>query len=366
MTTNPNLCKVARSRWARALASLLALVAIAAAFASQSEIRSLRTPSGSDPRPGPALAAKEAVVVEVLYTEEELRVEHTVMKKQAEEVLRFLYDDDLIWSITAAHVRIGASFVIDEDHAALLAPGTDLDGNGFPDFLVETSTGGRLGGYEYTWLEWHADVLVVRDHLVTGAAAFHTARDITGDGVPKLWIRDTQFLYWRASRAESVAKDVIIAFDDDGFHVARDLMAQPAPSEDELAQIAAELRVEIARMVADDDMREQQKLAAALRYRHTVYGLTTAKDEDGLISFATRSPHPARRDALDDDTFFDETFDTSCGTIHLPPPRLWDMMLDLVYAGHEDLADQFLDQAWPPNVDGKVEFRQDFWETLVS
>ena len=116
-----------------------------------------------------------------------------------------------------------------------------------------------MGGYEYTWLEWHENVLVVRDHVATGAGAFHTARDITGDDRPELWVRDTRFLYWRASRAESIAKDVIVALDDDGFRVAYELMAKPPPPENELDQIAADLSAEMLRPVADDNAVEEHR-----------------------------------------------------------------------------------------------------------
>ena len=87
-----------------------------------------------------------------------------------------------------------------------------------------------------------------------------------------------------------------------------------------------------------------------------------AKDEDRLISFDSSNPHPAHDTAFDDDTLLDETFHTM---IHLPPPRLWDVMLDLVYTGHAERADRFLDQAWPPEAAGREEFRNDFWRTLI-
>lgn len=278
------------------------------------------------------------------------------------EVLQFLFDGEVIWSVIAPHARIGASFIMDDDQAALLTPGADLDGNGFPDFLVETSNGGRMGGYEYIWIEWRDPVLAVRDHLATGAAAFHTARDITGDDYPELWIRDTQFLYWRTSRASSIAKDVILLLTDEGFRVAYDLMAKPAPPEAELAQVAAELKAEMTRMMSDDELMEKnRKLAEGLGYRNTVNTLALAKDENGLIDLTSSTPHPASGAATGNHSSLDENYDT---TIQFPPPRLWDVMLELIYTGHEDRVNQFLDQAWPSHAGGKEEFLQDFWETL--
>ena len=47
-----------------------------------------------------------------------------------------------------------------------------------------------------------------------------------------------------------------------------------------------------------------------------------------------------------------------------PPPDLWGYAVDLVYAGHPDLAWRFLDLAWPTRVPGKDEFVRDLKDRL--
>lgn len=43
---------------------------------------------------------------------------------------------------------------------------------------------------------------------------------------------------------------------------------------------------------------------------------------------------------------------------------LWSYMLDLIYTGHFDKAMEFLDKAWPPNVEGKDNYKKDFLNML--
>ena len=45
-----------------------------------------------------------------------------------------------------------------------------------------------------------------------------------------------------------------------------------------------------------------------------------------------------------------------------PPPKLWEVMLDLIYAGNYPLARPFLDRAWNDAVPGKEEF----WDELIK
>ena len=47
-----------------------------------------------------------------------------------------------------------------------------------------------------------------------------------------------------------------------------------------------------------------------------------------------------------------------------PPPDLWEYAVDLVYAGHADLAWRFLDLAWPRRIPGREAFVTDLKERL--
>ncbi len=49
-----------------------------------------------------------------------------------------------------------------------------------------------------------------------------------------------------------------------------------------------------------------------------------------------------------------------------PPTKLWDIMLKWIYSGNDDAAGALLDQAWPPDLPGKEEFRGAFKEQLAK
>ena len=44
----------------------------------------------------------------------------------------------------------------------------------------------------------------------------------------------------------------------------------------------------------------------------------------------------------------------------------WSEMLDLIYTGHEPLAWQYFDMAWPAKKPGKEKFKADFKEALAE
>jgi hypothetical protein len=49
----------------------------------------------------------------------------------------------------------------------------------------------------------------------------------------------------------------------------------------------------------------------------------------------------------------------------MPPSTLWRQMLDLIYTGHESLAWEFFDSAWPEDLPGKDKFLADFKRELA-
>lgn len=50
----------------------------------------------------------------------------------------------------------------------------------------------------------------------------------------------------------------------------------------------------------------------------------------------------------------------------LPPPLLWEKMLDLIYQGHPHLAERILLEAWPESKPGRSDFRASFYATLAT
>ncbi len=115
----------------------------------------------------------------------------------------------------------------------------------------------------------------------------------------QIQIYDWTFANWHADFADSPAPKVILRYRDGSYRIARDLMRTLAVDTKALAAKAGEVK-------------------AGARELHGAW------------------PHAE------------------------VPPALWGTMLDLIYAGHQDAAWQFLDTAWPPQVGGKARFKRDF------
>ena len=47
-----------------------------------------------------------------------------------------------------------------------------------------------------------------------------------------------------------------------------------------------------------------------------------------------------------------------------PDPRMWEMMLELAYGGHEDLCWRLLEESWPVKAEGKDDFIREFKDIL--
>jgi len=117
-------------------------------------------------------------------------------------------------------------------------------------------------------------------------------------------LRDSSFKYFLACGACYRPPDVILRYQDGAYRIAADLMRKPAPSREDLESNAVQ--------VLDD---------------------ASWRGETGLEK-------------------------------NLVPESLWSTMLELLYTGHPDLAWQFFEMAWPPDISGKDEFLSEFHASL--
>lgn len=141
--------------------------------------------------------------------------------------------------------------------------------------------------------------------------------DLDGDGQFEVRVKDWSFAYWRTAFATSPAPWVVLQFDGESFRLAPEHMRRAAPAPGELAALADEVR-------------------------HDAFWEHYARERGALLG---------------------------------PPPKLWAVMLDLIYGGHWDLAFGFLDLAWPAGVPSKEAFttaflarlqRSRYWPEIVS
>lgn len=115
---------------------------------------------------------------------------------------------------------------------------------------------------------------------------------------------------------------------------------------------AAEVKVQDWRFAYWRDYAFVETAAPEVIYRHTPDGYRPACD-------LMREPAPSQR------VLENHARELSAGwTSGDPPSEVYSYVLDLVYAGHADLAWRFFDLAWPPGNPGKDEYRNDLRNQL--
>ena len=210
--------------------------------------------------------------------------------------------------------RKGEKFFIgtmykDDPDAPLIKMGMDITGAGQPDLVISE----WLGGANCCLLFHIFELGPTFKKLGTIDAEFgdsgphflHPDKDSKTTGLA-IQIHDWTFANWNTDFADSPAPKVVLRYSDDAYRVAPDLMRAPVPDASDLATLAAQVK----------------------SYAPSAKG--------------GEWPHAQ------------------------VSPQLWATMLDLIYSGHESEAWKFLDDAWPPKVQGKDAFAHDFRAQLAK
>jgi hypothetical protein len=203
---------------------------------------------------------------------------------------------------------IGTMYKDDAD-AALTKMGMDITGDGQPDLVISE----WLGGANCCLIFHIFEIGPTFKKLGTIDAEFgdsgphflHPDKDSKNTGLG-IQIHDWTFANWHTDFADSPAPKVILRFSDNAYRVSPDLMRAPTLTPSDLAARAAEV----------------------------------TNDPDSAKG--GQWPHAK------------------------VSPQLWGTMLDLIYSGHADDAWKFLDNAWPPKVQGKDTFARDFRAQLAK
>jgi hypothetical protein len=211
--------------------------------------------------------------------------------------------------------RKGEKFFIgtmykDDPDAAMIKMGMDITGAGQPNLVISE----WLGGANCCLLFHIFEIGPTFKKIGTIDAEFgdsgphfqHPDKDSKVTGLT-IEIHDWTFANWNTDIADSPAPKVLLRFSDNAYRVAPDLMRSvPVLNANDLAVRAA----------------------AVKSYAPSAKG--------GAWPHAEVSP------------------------------QLWETMLDLIYTGHADDAWKFLDDAWPPKVQGKDAFARDFRAQLAK
>jgi hypothetical protein len=195
----------------------------------------------------------------------------------------------------------------EEKSMALLVRNTpDKTGDGVPDVAIQYYSGGAHCCFSLLFFELGETVKPL-PILSTANASVHVIGRNPKGGLLFETFDDT-FAYWLTSFAESPMPKVILEFQKGVLRPNFNLMRKPAPSLTKLRQMAKANGANI--------------------------GLEPYKGVD------------------DPSAGFEVVF--------------WDVMLDLIYTGHEELAWQYLDLVWPVKKQGKAIFLSDFRDQLSN
>lgn len=175
----------------------------------------------------------------------------------------------------------------------------------------------------------------------------HAGEDITGDGVPDL---------------------VVQAFTGGMHCCSQATVLSLGPALRELGTIdGADGDVEFTDV--DGDGLPEVKIGDWRFAYWREYPFADTEVPEVILKFRDGAYRPAcdlmREDPPDENTLRRKARELARGwTGGDPPPDLWGYAVDLVYAGHPDVAWRFLDVAWPPRIGGKAEFVRDLVEKL--
>jgi len=191
-------------------------------------------------------------------------------------------------------------------------PGIAITPSGYPSMIIYHWSGGAHCCYDFHILELGPEFRVL--DVIEALDSVIGFEDLDGDAIPEISLSDFSMAYAFTAFVGTPTPEVILRYQDgEGYRVAADLMqAKPLPTAQELQ--------EKADLVWNECIEEQ---------------------DDGTV--VLKSPG-----------------DWGYGT------TLWETMLDLVYAGQEDLALELFDMAWPEFAEGKEEALEKFRETVAD
>lgn len=131
------------------------------------------------------------------------------------------------------------------------APGTDINGDGVPEIIVNENTGEWHCCSTYAIFSLGKNLKLI--DLLYGEHSYFNFKDLDGDGKYEAIGRDWIFAYWNTSFAGSPAPEVILRWKNGKYRLAEDLMKKPPPDKKEILKIASELK----KYVALEEQNEQ-------------------------------------------------------------------------------------------------------------
>jgi len=231
------------------------------------------------------------------------------------ERMEVLKDGTPVWSREGARFHLGPQVGPDLNWDGRYM-GLDVTGDGEPNLVVMEYTDQTEDCclYVYVFELGETFRLLTAFSLADIVPVFE---DLDGDAVPEVMFPDPAFRYLNYCHEDFTAPEVILRYRDGRYRLAQDLMWNSAPTPATVAGWAL-------------DMKERIR-------------------DSGWVPPGAGVPA--------------ETVRTQY--LNALPGLLWQAMIDLTYAGNMGSAHEFLEQAWPPGLEGREKFLEVFRRELA-
>ena len=228
----------------------------------------------------------------------------------------------------------------DEDHSWSTF-GPDITGDGIANIVIQHWSGGAHCCHSATVFELGPTLKVLG--RFDGEDSTPLFKDLDGDGVFEVWMRDSTFAYWNECYAGSPLPQLAYQYHERHYSLAPDLLRSQLDDERarELMESSSRLRKEIQTCAKDAGIPEDPPGAW--------HGM-----EEAAIRFVNGKYRNERRTKA----YFEYE------SWYWLPSDLWGTMLELIYGGRSEAAEEFFVQAWPVGLTGSGQFLSDFRSQL--
>ena len=220
--------------------------------------------------------------------------------------------------------------------------GPDITGDGVANIVIQHWSGGAHCCHSATVFELGPTLKVLG--RFDGEDSTPHFKDLDGDGVFEVWMRDSSFAYWNECYAGSPLPQLAYQYHERHYSLAPDLLRDQVDDERvrELMGSASRLRGEIIKGSKEAGVPQDPPGAW--------HGM-----EEAALRFVNGTYRNERRTKA----YFEYE------SWYWLPSELWGTMLELIYGGRSEAAKDFYMQAWPAGLAGCEDFLSDLRKQLA-
>ena len=211
------------------------------------------------------------------------------------ETIEILKDDEVVYVYEGYKLYL-SSFADICRADALTAPGMDITGDGIGNLVISEWTGGREGCYLSHLFELSSCLRKIV--VIDGVHEWPMFVDLNNDSSLEIIVRDWAFIGSELLGPDEYAPEVVFAYRDGEYEVARDLMFKPVLDTRQLTLSAADMRTNLGWLLGEAPTRTlfrrmleliySGNAGLAWEYCNTAWHPAAPGKKDFLVEFCTR------------------------------------------------------------------------------